>query len=272
MLIDVHTHVFPDKIATRAVDSLAKRANLPLPELDGTVTGLLGSMSSVGIDCSWIANIATRPEQAGSILDWSKLIRSDKIMPLASVHPDSATWKTEVFNIFEAGLRGIKFHPQYQGFVVDDPRLLPIYREIARLGLFVLFHAGYDLAFLEDNSAAPFRLANVHRKVPELTMIAAHLGGWRAWDEVIDCLVGSEVYFDTSFMHDATPRQREHIFLQHDRTRILFGSDSPWTSQKHALEQVHALPLDAEHRAQVLGGNAERLVRTLESGRRRSRP
>jgi predicted TIM-barrel fold metal-dependent hydrolase len=268
MVIDVHAHAFPDKLAPRAMDTLARRAGLPLPAIDGTVSGLSASMTAAGIDRCWVANIATRPEQASAILEWSKRIRSDAILPLGSLHPDSPDWETELDKIVDAGLLGLKFHPQYQDFALDEPRLIPLFRTIASRGLFVLVHAGYDLAFPGDERAAPARLATLHRQVPELTMIAAHLGGYRAWDEVIEYLVGSEVYFDTSFMMEATTLQRADIFRHHDRSRILFGSDCPWTRQQDSLEQVLALPLDAESKARILGGNAEQLLRGLDGVRR----
>jgi uncharacterized protein len=272
MIIDVHAHAFPDKLAARAVDTLVQRANLPMPEADGTLAGLLASMSSTGIARAWVPSIATRPEQASAILDWSKRIRSDRIEPLGSLHPDSVAWEAELAAISDAGLLGVKFHPQYQGFVVDDSRYFPIFRAIADRGLFVLIHGGYDPAFPGDESAAPRRLARLHREVPDLVMIAAHLGGWRAWGEVIEHLVGTEIYFDTSFMNEATPEQKAHIFQRHPRTRILFGSDTPWDHQRDALAELLAQPLATEHQALVLGGNAELLVNSLEAKRRRWQP
>jgi predicted TIM-barrel fold metal-dependent hydrolase len=169
--------------------------------------------------------------------------------------------------IDEAGILGIKFHPAHQGFVVDEPKYQSLFRSIASRGLFVMFHAGYDWGYPEHDGAAPRRLAKLRHNVPELTMIAAHLGGFLAWDEVIECLVGSEVYFDTSFMHLASREQREQILLHHGVSRILFGSDSPWTSQKDSVEQVLALPLDAKQQSQVLCENAELLVSRVESTR-----
>lgn len=256
MIIDTHVHIFPDEIAERAVESLATRAHVPAPRGEATLARLLTSMDAAAIARCWVASVATKPSQAGPILEWSKRLRSPRVVPLGSVHPDSTRWGAELAQIAGAGIIGIKLHPQYQGFTADDPKLFALYREAARLGLFALFHAGYDLAFRDDDRAAPARLARVHAEVPELTMIAAHLGGWMAWDEVIDCLVGTQVFLDTSFAHQASDRQREHIFRHHDRARILFGSDYPWSTQRESLSRLHDFGLDPESLQRILYRNA----------------
>jgi hypothetical protein len=260
MIIDAHVHAFPDALAERALASLSERAGMLPPKVEGTIAALEASMQEAQIDSAWIANIATRPNHAAKILEWCQAIRAPRILPLGSLHPKSQHWEQELEAIALAGLPGIKLHPLYQGFSADDPSMLPLYRLAAKLGLFILFHAGFDIAYPNDDNASPVRLARIRDKVDDLLMIAAHLGGWNAWEDVLDCLCGSDVYFDTSFMHDATVEQRERIFANHDCRRILFGSDSPWLNQLDCVNQVKALPLSDEERRGVLGGNALALV------------
>ncbi len=262
MIIDVHAHAFPDRVAPKAMRILSEGAGLSLPETGGTIASLLASMADAGIDASWVASIATRPEQSSAILDWSLRIRSPKIVPLGSIHPSSPHWRDELAAIRESGLPGVKLHPQYQGFVADEPRMMPVYREIARLGLFLLVHAGYDIAFRGDTSAAPSRFCRVHAEVPELDLVLAHLGGWQAWDEVIDTLVGTAVYLDTSYSHEIGSTQRGEILTRHDPTRLLFGTDHPWITQGTALNGVRSLSLKNGGMELLLGGNAQRLAQS----------
>jgi uncharacterized protein len=260
MLIDVHTHAFPDQLAPRALAALTVSSGEYLPQTNGTVAGLLTSMDEAGIECSLVASIATRPEQAAPILSWSKQIASPRIVPLGSVHPASQSWDSELRAIGRAGLVGIKLHAHYQGFVVDARAVYPLYEAISALGLFVLFHAGFDIAFPGDDRATPERLLRVHQQFPKLDMIAAHVGGWQLWDRVLSHLAGTSIYLDTSFAYQLTPGLLHHILRKHPSDRILFGSDSPWTSQARGVAFIQNLPLDAAVRDQILGQNAQRLI------------
>jgi uncharacterized protein len=256
MIVDVHTHAFPDSLAPKAMQVLSAPLGEWKPARDGTLSSLQASMTEAGVQRVFVANIATRPEQAAAILDWSQQIASDHIVPLGSVHPLSPTWAEELEAIAEAGLPGIKLHAQFQRFVIDADEVFPLYAKAAQLGLFILFHAGFDIAFPGDESSAPRRLARVRHRVQDLVMIAAHVGGWQAWDEVIEDLVGTDVYLDTSYIEQLSPRQLESILCRHSHDRILFGSDSPWLSQKCCLKFIQALPLAASVAERILGQNA----------------
>jgi uncharacterized protein len=266
MIIDVHTHAFPESLAARAMEVLSKPiADSIQPVRDGTLQTLIASMDESGIDCAFLASIATRPEQAPAILSWSQSIDSTRIVPLGSVHPRSQNWEAEIEAVAGAGFPGLKFHAQYQGFVVDADEMFPVYRKAASLGLFVLFHGGFDVAFPGDESSAPKRLARIRHRVDDLRMIVAHVGGWQAWDEAIEFLVGRDVYLDTSHIHSLEPRQLETILSRHSHERILFASDTPWVSQRESLALVRSLPLGARDLRLILGQNAIGLCPALAS-------
>ncbi|MCK4796224.1 MAG: amidohydrolase family protein, partial [Spirochaetes bacterium] len=193
-IIDVHTHAFPDFLAEKAIFSLAENSKEYKPFTDGTINGLLESMKKSGIEKSFIANIATKPEQVIPILDWSKKIHSNKIIPLGSFHPQSDNWQQEIDAIRNAGLPGIKLHPMYQNFTIDDKSMFPIYEYISQKKLFILMHAGYDVAFPKDRRALPFRIKNIIKDFPKLILIAAHLGAWRDWKNAAYELIGKNVF------------------------------------------------------------------------------
>lgn len=259
-IIDVHAHAFPDTLAERAIMSLAENSGDYQPTTDGTVIGLLSSMDKAGVETAWIANIATKPAQAKAILDWSLTIRSPRIVPLGSVHPKSPAFEEEIAAFASAGFPGIKLHPLYQDFFVDDLALEPFFSAIELSGMFVLMHSGYDIAFPGAQNASPKRLRNLIERHPDMDVIMAHLGGWDDWTSVLSDLAGSHCYFDASFLSEVEPGVRDSIFVKHGFDRILFGTDVPWQDQEEAVDFVMSLGLSDGDLEKILYKNAERLV------------
>jgi hypothetical protein len=267
MIIDFHAHAFPDQLADRAIETL----NAGVPEeahavLDGTVGDLLRSMDRAGIDKSVICSIATAPKQMRPILDWSLSIRSDRIEPLGSVHPDCEDPRAAVHEVARAGLRGIKLHALYQDFTLDGDRAWPIYEAVAECGLMIVFHAGRDIAFPpEDDRAAPERILAVHEAFPEIPIVAGHSGGWKTWDDVRQTLVGTEMYIESSYSLEMGEDEKVLAVLEeHPLERVLFGTDSPWCDQLAAREKLESFFADPDERALIMGGNGQRLLESLE--------
>ena len=260
-IFDVHTHAFPDKVAAAAIPKL-EAGGLWLEAratFDGTVRGLLASMDRAGISRAVVCSVATRPEQVAKITDWSISIASDRLIPFTSIHPDFAEPEAEVERAARAGLRGLKFHPQYAACPPDDPRVIRIARAAARAGLAMLFHAGYDLAYEKDDLASPVRLRRLHEAVPDLRMVAAHLGGWECWDQVLEHLAGRPVYLETSYtLGRIAPTLLEQILATHPKEYLLFGTDAPWTDQAEEVAKFVALPLEGDVLRRALWDNALR--------------
>jgi hypothetical protein len=262
-VVDFHTHAFPDALAPRALAALSTPEHPALT--DATVAGLLGSMDRSAVDISVLCSIATAPKQAEAILEWSIGIADERVVPFASVHPSCPDAYQATARVAAAGLKGVKLHPQYQGFFADSTEAWPIYRSAADHGLIVLFHAGYDLAYPQDPRAQPNRIAAVAREFPGLRIVAAHLGGWQDWEESIRHLVGTEVYLDTAFAlargRGAAPESVVRTILDvHDPERVLLGSDSPWRDPTDGIAAVRDRGLSREQEEGILGGNACRLL------------
>ena len=263
MIIDVHTHIFPDNLAGKALSALRENSGFYITYTDGTAADLLKSMDTAGIGKSFIANIATKPKQAESILEWSKTIRSSRLIPLGSVHPADLNWEKNLEAVKEAGLPGIKLHPMYQNFTIDDRAVYPLYEKCRNLGLFILMHTGFDVAFPGDQRALPEKLARVNTDLPGLTFIAAHWGGWQAWDSVNEHLTGRDIYLDTSFLRELSSDQLSFILRNHPRERILFGSDSPWNIQKEEVDAVRRLELAEKEIDMIFSKNALKLLNSV---------
>lgn len=260
MIIDAHTHCFPDQLAEKVIPMLAARANIPYFS-DGTLGGLIASMDRAGVDLSLVQHIATKPQQVQTINNWAASIQSERIKSFGTVHPDYPHWEQEIERIAELGLVGIKFHPDYQDFDVDEERLWPIYEKTVETGLILLFHAGLDVGFGEPVRCQPRALAKIVRAFPEATIIAAHMGGYDRWEEARVHLVGQNVYLDTSYSFDYASREfLLQMIKEHGPDRIVFATDSPWGDPEHEIKQLRSLPLTDAEQKLILGENMHRLL------------
>lgn len=227
------------------------------PSHDGTLKSLLACMDKVGVTRAFVLSVATKPEQVTRITDWAAGAATERLIPFASIHPDFDEPEREAERIAGLGLRGIKFHPQYMDCTADDPRALRIARAAEAAGLAMVFHAGYDVAFPEDPRAEPERLLRVHQAAPKLPLLLAHLGGWRAWDQVLQYLAGRPVYLETSWVDRFCPPDLQRAIIEkHDPRYLLFGTDAPWRDPSEGLAHFARLPLSEPDRARALWGNA----------------
>jgi hypothetical protein len=263
-ITDCHAHAFPDELAPRAIEELEGRQDQQEPGafLDGTVSDLLGSMDAAGIERSIICSIATAPKQVIPILKWSLQVRSLRIVPFGSVHPDADDPAGDVVRIAESRLRGVKLHPQYQAFDLGDPVLWPVFEAVEQTGLILTLHCGLDFAFPPDDERAhPEKVLVIHRAFPDIPLIATHMGGWRRWEEVVRTLAGTGVYLETSYSLDRMdPGVLQRILRRHPVERILFGSDSPWQDQRTTLERARYVFPDPEDQRKVLIDNPAALL------------
>jgi predicted TIM-barrel fold metal-dependent hydrolase len=262
-IIDAHAHVFPDALAERAMHSMCGQGRWHHIRNfhDGTVAGLLASMDAAGIKRAILCPVATKASQVEKITDWSASLASARLVPFASIHPAYAEPEREIERVVGLGLRGLKFHPQYMDCAIDDPRCLRIARAAAAAKLPMAFHGGYHPAFDKSDEGSPLRMRRLCDAVPDLRIVACHMGGMGDWQGVVDYLVGSQVYLETSFAPDWCPPDILSTILdRHDPHRILFGTDSPWTDQASELASFKRLPFSPENLELALSKNAVELL------------
>lgn len=259
-VIDFHTHAFPDQVAASAIPALEREGGIKA-RLDGTVAELLRSMDRSGVEASVLCSIATRPSHFLPILAWSRLIRSERIIPLPSLHPDDPQLFEHLRLVHAEGFAGIKMHSYYQNYRLDDARLADLHGTMAELGMLLVIHAGYDIAYPRVRMADPERILAVSRQFPDLKLIATHLGGWDEWDAVERLLVGQPIFLELSFAHEhLEPARMRRILLAHPADYLLFGTDSPWTDQAASLDLLRRLKLPSPLFERIVGANARRLL------------
>jgi uncharacterized protein len=259
MIIDIHTHAYPDKIAQRAREKLESSFKVRLAA-EPTVDSLLRHMDKNGIAVSVVNAVATRADQVRSINDWVFSIRSDRIRVFAALHPDYAGWEDELARIRERA-DGVKFQPEFQEFYVDDEKMFPVYERCARLKLPVLFHCGEELSGTMLIRSSPERISAVHARFEEMTLVAAHYGGFRLWEGVKQHLLGKDIYFDTAFFFHFLPAGEIAAMLAaHRPEKILFGTDFPLVDQANDINFLKGLGIPERLKQAIFADNGLRLL------------
>lgn len=261
MLIDFHTHAFPEKIASRAVGKLAHESGGLVPQTNGTLNSLKEEMAKDGVDISVVLSIATNPKQQTNVNNYAmEMDRDPAIVAFGSIHPDAPDALEELERIRAAGLKGVKLHPEYQQFYVDDERMKPIYKKISSLGLITIFHAGHDYGFSPPYHCMP---GNLQRALKwfDSPVVAAHWGGEGCGQEVLEKLCGENLWFDLSFGYGAMPKPiAQAIVDKHGPDRLLFGSDMPWHRPEWELRLLNSLDISDTDREKIFFRNAMGLL------------
>ena len=262
MIIDFHTHAFPRHIASRALEKLSFLSGGLEFYTDGTVEGLKKSMKENEVEKCVVLNIATNEAQQENVNSFAKSIDGqDGIISFGSVFPLGKDAIYQLEKIKDMGLKGVKLHPDYQGFFVDDERLKPVYKKISELGLITVFHAGVDFGFAPPYCATPERLERALSWFSS-PVVAAHWGGINCGEGVLKHLCGKDIYFDTSFGYSIMPRYyAQKIIEKHGVDKFLFGTDTPWHTPKMELRLIDNLGLTAEEKEKITSKNALLLLK-----------
>lgn len=271
MIIDFHTHIFPDKIAARTISHLEHVGHVAA-YTDGTLEDLRRSMKESGVTHSVILPIVTKPEQFQHINDFARAITHEdpdeeglSIISFGGIHPDSASYKKELHFLKRNGFKGIKLHPYYQSTYIDDIQYERIIDYACQLGLIVSIHCGRDLGYPQEVFAAPEQIHRMIRDVFYGTipdhLILAHLGGHDMERQAEELLTGGRYYMDLAYiLRLIPPEQVLRMCRNHGIEKILFATDSPWSSQQADLEYIRKIGFTQEELDAILYKNGARLL------------
>jgi len=227
MFLDFHTHAYHPKIAHKVVSQLEGHYGIP-PVGNGELDDLLARARRAGLDKVVVHGAATAPAQVIPANNWAIALQAGNpdVYAFGTLHPGYPDFEQELDRLEKNGIKGVKFHPDFQGFRMDDPDLGPIFEAIS--GRFtVMFHVGDRLPPAE-NPSCPMKLAAILRDFPNLVCIAAHMGGYLHWEYALEHLAGKNLFIDTSStLSFINPETLAALFDKHPMDRILFGSDYP---------------------------------------------
>ncbi len=258
-IVDCHCHIYPEKIASKAVEGIGKFYDIPMV-CGGTVADMLKAEKNAGVTHCIVFSVATKVSQVQSINDFiaQEVRKSDGFMTgLGTLHPDSPDIRGDIEHLMSLGLKGVKLHPDFQEFKIDDYRCLKIYEICEEKGLPVLFHTGdnrYDFS-------NPNRMKPILDTYDKLTVIGAHLGGWSIWDKAVDDLKGYDnFYVDcSSALYAMTPEKATEVIRKYGVEKVLFATDYPMWEPAGELKRFDALLLTEQEREQILYKNAQKL-------------
>ena len=256
-IIDIHAHIFPEKIAQKSTESIGDFYGIPIRG-KGTTEDLLEQGKKVNVYRYVVHSTATKVEQVESINEFISQVQlsDERIIGFGTLHPDLPDVQKEVDRLASLGLKGIKLHPDFQRFNIDDETMMPIY-EAAEGRFPILVHMGDA----RSTASSPRRLVKVLDRFPALTVIAAHLGGYSMWDEALEYLVGRDLYLDTSSSLWILDKSKaEDIIRKHGANKVLFGTDYPMWLYEEEIKRFESINLTQEEQELILWKNAAELL------------
>ncbi len=267
MIIDFHTHIFPDKIAQKTIDFLAEKSN-GKPWTNGTVDGLYTHVENAGVDVAVTLPVLTKPSQFESVLAFAKAVnerfceRAPKLISFAGIHPECENIPEKMASIKAAGFKGVKIHPDYQGAFIDHDGYIQILTAARDNDLIVVTHAGVDDGFVgEPVKCPPELIKKVYDKVGHKKWVLGHLGAHAQWEQVLDIIAGNDLYLDTAFtLHEIDQGLFKKIVEKHGDDKILFATDCPWQSMNDYVKILNDYELPLETKEKIFYKNAVKLL------------
>lgn len=271
MVIDFHTHLFPDKIAEKTMAYLESRCHTH-PCTDGTAAGLIAALERADADIAVNLPVLTKPSQFESIARFAASINEQyanekrRIISFGGIHPACEDIKGKMSFLKDNGFIGVKIHPDYQETFIDDDGYIEILKCAKDLDMVVVTHSGVDDGYLDQPvRCTPERVKKVIDKVGHEKFVLGHYGALDMWEEVLNLLAGEKVYFDTAFtLHRINEKLFRQILSRHGDDRILFASDCPWAEIASHKSALKALNLGKETEDKILYKNAVKLLKIGE--------
>jgi predicted TIM-barrel fold metal-dependent hydrolase len=260
MLIDIHAHVYPDNVANKVTAHLKEHYGISIKH-QGTLQEYRKLCKKIGVNYAVVFTAATKPEQVEPANRWAMLNhRQGNLISFGTMHPHYTNIDGEIKRLRDAGIIGIKLHPDFQQFYLDDALALTMYEKLAK-HFIILFHVGDDQVPDKTNYATPERMARVLELVPGLRAIAAHMGGYQMWDRAMECLVGKNIFFDTSSSYYFLAPEKMRLMVDsHGYQRVLLGSDYPFNDPYTEATCIKKLLLPEKQFNAIIGGNARKLL------------
>ncbi len=255
-VIDTHCHVYPDRIAGKAKHAVDERYDQHSVHT-GELSDLLQVMDEDGIDHCVICYCATKLKHLKMTNDQvaeNVHKAAGRVTGLGSMHQDSPDMKADVNYIKELGLKGVKIHPDMQGFVLDSPEGMEMLSAIRDAHLPVLIHTG-DKRYDFSN---PDRVEHILQEFPDMTIIGGHFGGYTLWLEAAHKLHSfKNFYVDCSSSSFAlTDSELRECIELYGVDHVLFGTDYPMWPASVEFERLLGLGLSESDYTKIFSENA----------------
>ena len=262
-IINAHAHIYPEKIASKATDTIGKFYDIKMQSPAGTPENLLKNGLEAGITGYIVHSCATKPHQVRSINEFilKEITEHKEFVGFMTLHQDLTEEEIseEIAWCIDKGFKGIKLHPDFQFFNIDDEKVEKIYRCVSACGknFPILFHIGDD----RYDYSKPFRLSNIAKKYKNVNFIAAHFGGYRCWHEVGVYEGLDNIYFDTSSSLPFISNElAESLIKKFGVEKFFFGDDFPMWNAKEELNRFNSLKLTQTEKEMILAKNIKNFL------------
>jgi hypothetical protein len=261
LIIDAHTHIFPDEIARQILETTARNFNIKTYG-KGTAADLISQMDKHEIRYAVVHMVAPTPASVKETNSWLIRLKEERLIKFGTLHPRLKNLPQEIDRLKDHNINGVKLQPDVQAFTVDDSSLTyPLYEALAKKRMAVMFHVGGEPHPAPHNRSKPDMILRVAQDFPELKIIAAHLGGLNMWDSVYELLAGIEnVFMETSLTYESiVPDLAKNIIKKHGHNKIFFGTDYPFAPIGKSVKIAKAVPfLNDYEKKDIFGLNAHR--------------
>lgn len=267
MVIDFHTHIFPDKIAKSTIEALANKAENK-PYTDGTAQGMVDAMLRADADICVTLPVLTKASQFDSVTRFAVAVNErfnteeKKLISFAGMHPECEDIEGKMQYLKLMGIKGVKIHPDYQCTFIDDKGYIEILKCAKKYDMVVVTHSGIDDGYKDEPvRCPPEKVLKVIEEVNHDKFVLAHYGGHKQWEEVYELLAGKNVYFDTAYtLHEISEELFKKILLKHGEDKVLFATDCPWRDIKDDLQILNSFNLSESTLNKILYKNALKLL------------
>ena len=258
MIVDVHCHAWPDRIAEQALSGRSPQ----LPRRgDGTLGGLRSAMAAAGVGQAVVLGIADDARHVDGVNRFVSRCKASGFLGFGTVHPDLSV-EQNMASLRANGVSGVKLHTLFQGFALNDPRMYELYEAFGS-EITVIAHVGSGGDRAANERGTPAMIRDIVKTFPRLRLICCHFGGYHQLDDAEAQLLGLDVYLETSWpptLAEIAPSRVKEIISKHGADRIVFGSDWPMADPAAEVAAVRALGLRDDAVEGILGRNFLRLL------------
>ena len=175
------------------------------------------------------------------------------------MHPDSDDIQGDFDYLIELGLKGVKLHPDFQQFALNEDRAFDLGEVINAGNVPVLVHCG-DFRY---NYSNPEHLIPFLDKFPDMTVIGAHFAGWSIWDHATRQLAGRKnLYVDlSSSLYALSPEKAKELIHAYGADKVLWGTDYPMWESTSEMDYFNKIDLTDKERFMILYENAFKLLK-----------
>lgn len=260
-VINAHCHIYPEKIAARAIEGIKSFYGIDMMTLNGMTDDMVKDGSRVGCVHYLVHSVATVPAQVRSINEFiASEVRGSRGMftGFGTLHPDSEDIAGDAEHLVSLGLKGIKLHPDFQQFSLDGEKAVAIGEAVKDLHIPLLIHCGDR----RGSCSNPAQMSVFLRRFPELTVIGAHMGGWEMWEEAREVLPGFDnLLVDcSSTLYALSAEEGTRLIRAFGAQRVLWGTDYPMWDAATEMEYFDRLDLTERERGLILYENAASLL------------